>query len=300
MLDYVFVTPTYRNDFPLVVDLCQSVDQYARGDFAHLLIVPDSDRRLFLPLQSARRQVMTKEEVLQGTGLRRLPFPARIRIPGIVDRRLNEQWLFRGRRRLGGWLVQQIIKLSAASYADSEVIIMLDSDLAMIRPFSLDHVHVDGKTLLYEHTLGSHLAPQQRWFRIAHEILGLQPGEYVNHIGPFICWRRHNLKRLYRRIESVSGMEWVAAICGRNELAEYMLYGTYCRKVDPENCGHFFADTMMCRPIWSDKNLTVERISPLISEKTVAVCFQSYLPIDRERRRTLIRDIQTKVMEPAM
>ena len=152
------ITPSYQNDFSLATALCRSMDAMVSGDWVHHLIVPRRDLSLFRALEGPRRRVQAKEDIVSAHGYRSLPLPRRIRIPGLIDRRFKEQWWVPGAGRTSGWLVQQIIKLSAPDFTPAETLVFIDSDVQFVRPCAVEDLTGRGLVNLNQHSKGVQLA----------------------------------------------------------------------------------------------------------------------------------------------
>jgi hypothetical protein len=285
------ITPTYAADFEHARTLCASLDRFLRIPHRHLLIVPSNDVALFRPLAGPRRKVISKESVLGRHGFHRLPVPRRIRVPGLIDRRIKEQWWLRGAGRLSGWLVQQIVKLSAPELTEDEHLVFIDSDVALVRPFEWRHLDRDGVVRLHEHHRGTHHDTHHRWRDSALALTGGAPeqGPPTNYIGHLIGWRRSNLVALQQRIEAVTGMDWRLAVARRKEVSEYILYGYFVR-AQAGDAGHVREDLGLVRSLWADDAASLESFAEAPDEGHVAVHIQSTLPMpDIERERWVAR-----------
>lgn len=289
------ITPSYRNDFSLATALCQSMDQLVGGDWTHHLIVPRSDLALFRSLQGPRRQVLAKEAVVSAHGYRSLPVPRRIRIPGLFERRFKEQWWVPGAGRVSGWLVQQIIKLSATEFTQADRLVFIDSDVQFVRPCSVEDLTGHGLVNLNQHAKGVELATHQRWCRIANELLGL-PGEgdpRHNYIGSIIAWRRENLLKLQRHIEARSGMPWHRAITNKGDVSEYILYGVFCAAVLGESSGHRFVPSDLAVAVWVHGSLApAASVASQFSPAAVALHLQSTLTLSEQQRNQYIGQVR--------
>src|SRR5664279_4656939 len=128
------ITISYKGDFDLAGELCTSIDRFAAPGIEHVLVVPRSDISRFARLEAPNRRVVAVEDVLQN-GYYRLPTPSRIDVGRLYRRRIREVW--RGPSGLiRGWIVQQIVKLSAPAITERQVIVFADSDIVLVRPLS--------------------------------------------------------------------------------------------------------------------------------------------------------------------
>src|SRR3546814_11714277 len=112
------ITVSYRVDLVLARGLCASVDAFLDERVEHVLVVPRSDEQLFAPLLTARRRLVLVEDVLP-RDYRKLPLPQRIHV-GPFRRRLREMW-WTPRGVVRGWIIQQVLKLSAPAARKSVV-----------------------------------------------------------------------------------------------------------------------------------------------------------------------------------
>jgi Family of unknown function (DUF6492) len=292
------ITPSYQNDFPLATALCRSMDAMVGGDWVHHLIVSRRDLNLFRSLEGPRRKVLAMEDVMRAHGYRSLPLPRRIRIPGIINRRLREQWWVPGAGRTSGWLVQQIVKLSAPEFTQSEVLIFIDSDVQFVRPCSVEDLTGGELVNLNQHAKGVELETHKRWCRIANELLGL-PGEGEpghNYIGNIICWRRENLLKLQRHIEARAGIPWHRAITNRGDVSEYILYGVFCSEVLGEASGHRFVPSDLAVSVWVHGSLApAASVASQFSPAAVALHLQSTLALSEQQRNQFIGEVRREL-----
>jgi hypothetical protein len=297
------ITPSYRNDFELARDLCRSIDQFVRFDHEHILIVPKRDEAMFSVLAGPNRRVLTPEAILHRHGIRRLPLPTRIPLPFGKSRRLREQYHLRGAGRISGWLVQQIVKLSAAEFSKAEIFIFADSDVHLFRPFTFDMLRAGGEsereTLhLQRHVQGRDLDTHKSWRATAHRLLGVAKpkAEGFNYIGVLIIWRRPVLEALLRRVETVTGQTWQRALTKARTVSEYILYGEFVAEGLAEPSGHVAADRKLYNSVWSpEETVDIEAIVATVEPQHVAMLIQSTNPIPIEKRRAAIAAIKARV-----
>jgi len=285
------VTPSYRNDFELAVDLCSSLDAHFRARFDHVLIVPRRDLALFSRLASAHRRVLAKEDVLRAKGFRKLPTPTRVRIPGLVDLKFREQWWCAGAGRVSGWVVQQIIKLSAPDFTAAPVLLFIDSDVYFFKDFDATRLYSDGFVKLHRYAAGADLASHQAWYRIALRLLGStrDAPPMMNYIGSLVAWRRDVVLALRERLEKVNGQAWRLVIARCRTISEYILYGAYCSAVAPRATGHVFEDLRLAHALWTPgREADIPAVAAAVRDEHVAIHVQSTLPMTLARRHELI------------
>jgi hypothetical protein len=289
------VTPTYIRDLALVRNLCASVDKFVSSDIPHILVVPAGDRSSFSDLQSARRRVITQESVIPWY-FRRIPTPKRLVIPGLVNRPIREGWLSPV-GLLSGWLIaNSIVKIAAPSYCDTDIIVLTDSDMEIIRPIDASTFEIDGKVPLH----AKKVPPiHESWHRSAAKLLGLPPRDYfgADFIGHLVSWKRENVILLQKHIESVTRLPWQLAIVWRRDVAETILYGVYCQEVLGEKSGHVFFEGFTHSywgGAWQDRN-SWDKFIDGFSENSLAVLIQSTVPVGIEERRRVLDAIRKRV-----
>jgi hypothetical protein len=110
---------SFRRDVSRVEKLFASIERHARGDMSCVLSVPRSDRALFRDrIGTDRMTLVTDEEIV-------------------------------GRDFKQNWRTQQIVKLYAHRLGFADTWLLLDSDMAFIRDFSVaDFVDADGTVAL--------------------------------------------------------------------------------------------------------------------------------------------------------
>ncbi|MEQ6902449.1 DUF6492 family protein [Nocardioides sp. YIM 152588] len=237
--DVSIVTVSYRGDLAIAQELCRSVDAHLPDGAEHVLVVPRSDLALFEPLAGPSRRVIAVESVLP-RGYRKIPAPRRITI-GRFSRQVREIWVTpRGVAR--GWIIQQIVKLSADAITDREIVVFADSDIVLVAPLTLEHLARAGSVRLYRVAgatadLPSHI----RWHDVSARLLGLSVSGYTgaDYIGNLITWRRSNVLRLQRRLAEVAGRRWDRVIARQQRFSEYILYGIFADLVlGDDESGH--------------------------------------------------------------
>ncbi|WP_062110979.1 DUF6492 family protein [Aureimonas sp. AU40] len=293
------ITPSYRNDFELARALCRSVDEFVRFDHEHILIVPKRDEALFAPLAGPNRRILTPESILHRHGIHRLPLPTRIPLPFGKSRRLREQYYLRGAGRISGWLVQQIVKLSAAEFSKADIFIFADSDVHLFRPFTFDMLRLGDALHLQRHVQGRDLDTHRGWRATAHRLLGVtkpKAEEAFNYIGVLIIWRRPVLEALLARVETVTGQTWQRALTKARTVSEYILYGEFVAEGLAEPSGHAAADRKLYNSVWSpEETVDIEAIVATVEPQHVAMLIQSTNPIPIEKRRAAIAAIKARV-----
>lgn len=278
-MSYAIVTPSYGPDFERCRLLCDSVNRHVSGDFHHYVIVDDRDRGLFRSLEGENRTVLTVESVMPWW-LRRLPMARR--------------WWFSFKTPpVRNWILQQLVKLSVAEFIDAEAYVFVDSDVAFIRPFAVEALSHNGLLRLFRVPGAAQLPTHFPWHQTAARLLGLPASDYFGstYIGNLITWRRDNLVKLYRHIESVSGRPWLETICRQWYLSEYILYGIFVEHVLREDSGHHFIDIPLCHISWDyslTNNQELKHFFEEVRSEHVAVMVSSQQRIEVSRYEGLL------------
>ena len=110
---------------------------------------------------------------------------------------------------MGGWQVQQIIKLAMADRVESDFYLTLDADVICTRPVQLDELVRDGRAPV--HVLDEDIRPA--WYAWAAAVLGLTPvrQRILHNVTPTLLSRggvlalAQHLERRWRKLQFASG-----------------------------------------------------------------------------------------------
>lgn len=273
------ITCSYKPDLWRCRRLCRSIDRFLDRSIDHLLIVPKRDLPHFQDLAGTRRRVIGCQELLP-RGYRQLPFT-------------NHWWLNPRGFPVRGWIVQQLLKLSADRACDEEVFFIVDSDIQFVKPLNRDQLFPGGKTRLFAIDGLPADRSHRKWQRIAEKLLDLEPGEFSrNYNGPLVTWRRDNLIRLRERIERVTGRPWHLAVGQRRTVSENLLYGIHAERVLAGESLHVADSRLLSWNYWHRGQLGHLKISDINpSQQVVALLIQSNMGLDAERERKLTRHV---------
>ncbi len=218
------ITPTYRPDFERFAFQRESLERCGI-DVEHVAIVHSEDLELFqtVPHRKGLR-ILSTGQVL-GSSLDR-----RRRAWGV--RRLNPlHWLVRN--PVHGWMTQQLVKLAAHQWVDTDGIICLDSDAFFIdRIEAADFYDADGRLHLYE-TDRDLDAEMAAWPSLSMQFLGIKPtGQpFKKYAHAPACLHRQVLQDLTAHVEKHRQMPWMEAFI-RHSVYEYSTYGVFARLID--------------------------------------------------------------------
>jgi hypothetical protein len=287
------ITISYRGDFELARDLCASIDRFADPDIEHVLVVPRSDLSLFLPLVTGTRRLVTVESVLP-KGYVRLPLPHHIAL-GSYTRLIREIW-WGPTGPVRGWIVQQILKLSAPAITQRDVVVFADSDIVLVCPVSASLFTNETGVRLYRVPGATEdSAMHQRWHTASAGLLGLKSKPYfgADYIGNLISWRRDVILHLQARLTSLAGKRWDKIVARQTAFSEYILYGIFAEHVlGLSQCEHFSASQDLVHAGWHyalNTSAGLDEFVEGLKPDHVGVAIQSTEDFTIEERRLLIR-----------
>jgi len=242
MTRMTIVTPSYRPDFELCVDLNRSVLQYARECVEHHILVPRSDYKLFSSLAGPRTHVRCREELLPTSF---------VRVP-LTHFLLNLRWPFLPVR---GWIEQQIVKLAAASACTADVVLLVDSDVQFVRSFSAATFVQEGAVRFYRLPNGVdvRLPHHLRWHECARRLLGLPPGSppHPDYISSMVSCDPAVVRQMLAHVETTTGLPWSTAISKQLHFSEWTLYGVFVDELADASASAFASDQPLCLGDWS-------------------------------------------------
>jgi hypothetical protein len=284
------ITPSYRADFDLAQDLCASMDKFFRGPHEHIIVVPRCDLDLFRNLDGGARRIVSKEEILGDAGFFRLPVPVGLSIFGRTVR-LREQWFRLGSGRLSGWLIQQLIKLSVPQITDCEICLFIDSDIVMVRDFSIAEMYSGKQLMLHSHKRGLNLDTHKLWHQNAKAILGItRKDEYAtNHIGPMVPWLSSRVRQLQQHITRTHDKDWRIVLSETKDVSEYILYGMY-NSMALNSSDHIEQDLGgFTKTLWvTPEDGALDHFMNSLTVDHAAICIQSTIPLSSAGRRALV------------
>jgi hypothetical protein len=180
-------------------------------------------------------------------------------MPAFVERKRRKYWWSFRSMPVNGWYVQQFAKIAVANAMPETQACMLDSDVAFFRHF--DESSPLGQSLSRRFISGPmKLRPARRytpWVRSSHRLFGLDPPSFPadDFIGHVIYWNRTSVRAMVARIEAVTGLELVEALCRARSISEYMLYGYFVRSDADAMRRHRLTMETPCLSYWEDEPL---------------------------------------------
>lgn len=259
MKPVALLTPTYGRDLELCTLLCESVDRHVKSFSKHYLLVPDCDLPLFTHLAGERRVVIPASAYLPGW-LRPLP--------RIVQRKRRQFWWSLRAKPVSGWHVQQFLKIAATIALPHPRYCILDSDIVFFRDFDLSRFEYPNPIPLL--SMPDEVIATQprhsRWVVTSHQLLGLPvpPLPASDFIGHIIFWDQQTTHAMASRIEAVSGLDWMEALCKTREFSEYMLYGYFVQNDARFAAGHNHTSSTPCVSYWERPKLSKSEMNELL------------------------------------
>jgi hypothetical protein len=250
------ITPSFAPDFELCMALNRSVLHNAPNTAQHHIIVPRSDLKLFSRLAGPRTYVRCESDFLPRAFI---PVP-------FSNITIN---LARPFPPVRGWILQQVIKLSAVAAAQEDVVLVVDSDVEFIRPFTAEMFVRDGKVRFYRkpNQIDERLPRHMVWHQIARVLLGLQPVEppFADYIpSSLVAWDPKIVRRMLARVTATTGRPWPAAIAGQLHFSEWTLYGVFVDEVSGAPANSFASEDQLCLCYWEVSPLNLDRATEFI------------------------------------
>jgi hypothetical protein len=302
------ITPSYRSDWPLFKDLHESVLLHTQNSVQHYVIVPDADVRLFSEAAGPRCVVISEESL----------YPPHFRsVSSTVNRVLNlvpPGWysrptvgivpshariaainLKRPFHPIRGWIMQQVLKMEMCRRVDAEVLLLLDSDVVLIRQVTATTLSRQGRPRFYRlpGAVDARLPRHVQWHAVSRKLLGLPPARLPapDYISSLCVWDPHILRAMLTRIEHVTGRYWMDAVTAEPTFSEWTLYGVFADEF-VRDVADIATESSLCHSYWDHIPLTVERAAEFLASTRpddVAILIQSKSRTPLAVRRAALR-----------
>ena len=220
------MTASYEADFDRCALLCESMDQFMRGDWHHYILVERADIRLFEKLRGPKRTVVSEAEL----------FPAWLRsFPDPFTMGRRRLWLSPFSAPLRGWHAQQLRRLAMARHVEADTLLSIDSDVVLVRPFDPASLSEANSLRMFRADNGAlHATPGHlEWLAHAGRILGLpqRPDPAHDYISNMVAWRVDTARALLDHIEKHNNMSWIRAVISSRAISECMIYGRFVDEI---------------------------------------------------------------------
>lgn len=275
------VTPSHAPDFPGFRRLHRSVIINTDPGVRHLVIVPDHDKALFASIDSTRLDVVGYRETLPRRFVSTVPLA---RIPGLPRGfRINAVNMARPWPPIRGWILQQVVKLAVTAESEEDVVILVDSDVFLIRPLTESTFRgADGAVRLYRSPKGiaPHMHRHVRWQQVSRALLQTPHPEAdsPDYISAFASWDPAIVRGSLSRVQETTSRAWQDAISSQLEFSEFIFYGTYAMTLADASRRVNISEESLCRSHWDPRPLTradLDAFITRISPRDVAVHIQS-------------------------
>lgn len=241
------MTASWSADLDRCRLMCESLDRFLSGDWHHYLLVEPRDVPAFRSLEGPRRTVVSEAELFP-SWLRAFPDPA-----SFGRRRV---WLSPFSLPLRGWHAQQIRRMALARHVDADMLLSIDSDVVMVRPYDPSSMWEDGSMRLFriDGGISQDMAEHRQWLAHAGNLLGLPAAVSPAHdyINTFIGWRVDAARAMLDHIEKMSGRNWIRALISSRAISECTIYGRFVDEV-LNGEGHDVAGQALCHMLWSSE-----------------------------------------------
>jgi hypothetical protein len=280
MVELAVITPSYAPDFELCRDLNESVLRRTDSTVTHYVITPRRDLRLFSVLRGPRTEVLAVDDVM----------PRRMMAVPWANFWVNMR---RPVPPIRGWMMQQLVKLQAATRIPADRLLLADSDVLFARDISAATFVRDERVRLYRLDAGvdAHMSRHVIWHDVARKLLGL-PAEQPplpDYVSAFNVWDQATLLALRDRIERTTGQQWLDVIARQLHFSEFILYGVFVDKVLGEQARVAPTDSMLCHSYWEPLPLSLREAAEFVGslppdDVAIMISAKSRTPLDVRRK----------------
>src|SRR5688572_6395208 len=153
-----------------------------------------------------------------------------------------------------GWILQQVVKLAAVAASEDDVVLLVDSDIEFVRPFTDATFVRNGVVRFYRKpaALDARLPRHVIWHRVAREMLGLPSAEppYPDYISSLLAWNPAIVRQMLARVAAMTGRPWTTSIAAHLHFSEWTLYGVFVDNVIGARATSFDSDDSLCHAYW--------------------------------------------------
>ena len=281
-----FVSPTFEKDLQRFALLRESMER-CEIDIAHIAVVQHEDLPLFenIPFRHKLTLLSSRDVLPADIEARRTAKSFRRHHP--------YHWI--KPRPIGGWATQQVVKLSAPQYVQTDGIVCLDSDVFFVNrveehefygPDGLLHLYENDRDFTVETVLW--MARSMRALKIP---LGHAPLLYIHHPLPL---HRQVALGLQSCLEQIHGRRWIDVFLDL-DLTEYTSYGVYARFVN--GLKHVTpVKPPFTLSFWNDEQLegyTETLLNRITARGTKVVCINSGIGRTVDEYRSIVEKAWT-------
>jgi hypothetical protein len=249
------ITKSFAPDFELCAALNRSVLENAPDTIQHHIVVPRSDLRLFGRLAGPRTHIRCEADLLPRAFVR-VPF-------GNIMINLGRPF-----PPVRGWIQQQVIKLAAIAASEEDAVLVVDSDVEFVRPFTAEMFVRDGTVRFFRkpNQIDKRLSRHMTWHRVARALLGLPPAEppYPDYISSPLAWSPRIVRQMLARVAATTGSPWPTAIAGQLDISECVLHGLFVDGVIGAPANSFVSEDSLCSVYWESTPLNLDSAATFI------------------------------------
>lgn len=181
---------SYRKDFPWLIYCLRSIAKFSSGFRDIIIVVPEEDRKEIDTWGLTMEKVFSEVEY--------------------------------GR----GYLLQQVRKLTADKYTDADVIVFIDSDCLLSKPFSPPDLYSNGKITMLM-TPYTEMPPDFPWQKPTEKALGFPCPYETMRRHPFVYPSRI-IKACRDHIENLHQTDIEDYIMSQEAFSEFNAVGSFC------------------------------------------------------------------------
>ncbi|MFZ2625488.1 MAG: DUF6492 family protein [Propionibacterium sp.] len=259
------VTPSHRPDLRRFERLHRSVLRHTGPEVSHYVLVPRPDVKEFTALASPRLTVLCQTDVIPGHFLSTTPLSRIPRLPR--GYRITSVNLARPWPPVRGWIQQQLVKIAFSASLDTDVVLMIDSDVVLVRSLEESTFRRGSQVRHYRlpHGVSAAMHRHLGWRTGAATILGLAAPsiDFADYNAGLISWSPALLRALTRRVEEVSSRPWATLLGSRLDISEYFLHGEFLASGLVARERYYCSDQSLCHNCWDE--LTPDRVDDFIA-----------------------------------
>jgi hypothetical protein len=224
----------------------------------------------------------------------------------MIQRKRRQYWWSFRTKPVSGWHVQQFLKIAATMTLPHRRFCILDSDIVFFRDFDLSRFEFPNPTPLMTmpNEITSDRVNHADWVGTSHRLLGLPTpslpaSDYIGHI---IFWDQQATRAMVAKIESVTAIDWVEALCRIHGFSEYMLYGYFVQNDARFLASHTLTARTPCVSYWELPKLGQRELSRLLAsadEYDVAFSVASFSGTPVQSIRSAVDEVRIRAPRPA-
>lgn len=127
--------------------------------------------------------------------------------------------------------MQQVAKIAAILRAPTRTVLMLDSDIMLVKDIDERQFGDEDGVWLYRKKDGVHAGMPRHclWHVEARRMLGLPPASppLPDYVGPMLAWDKDIVRAMVDRVEQTTGLPWPEAFARCLHVSELILYGVF-------------------------------------------------------------------------